>query len=171
MMTLKILEKSTNQTEIIKAKYQVAKNEFFKLKAAFTSVWLPCVIGDKSYMFLATAAASQVTKTIALCITLTLAFSSLYPEEIHQSASLLYCSDEESIQNLNVSHQVCQGFFTNENPIYRACFDDSLSAIGSFKDYDRNRTRRSIAGGVNYVGNISFQTNDLDDYLYLGSTN
>ena len=53
---------------------QQQSKQFYELKASFTAMWLPAVVGDKKNLFLATSLSTLMTKILMLLVSLVLAF-------------------------------------------------------------------------------------------------
>ena len=103
--------KTENPEEIINRKN-------FLLKSAITSIWLPCVVGDKPFIFIVSAIVSLVNKILLFVVAVVLKHYNV----IETNAFLLWCIPEEDGCGGNhtnhASHlTICRGL--------ASCFDES----------------------------------------------
>merc|ERR1719319_476711 len=98
---------------------------YFSLKAAMTSLWVPCVVGKKDQQtFNKSAYSSLIFKTLILIISIILAFTGSYPHYVQKGTFLLHCFDKQIVNQLaiNSTFEIC-----NENLI--ECFKKNNTAL------------------------------------------
>ena len=96
--------------------------EYFEVKSALTSVWLPCVVGSKSHIFVTSVMISQVNKLCLLAIAILLN----YLEMIDVNVFLIWCRNYAKIQNMT-DLTVCQQPYTSAYPEIAPCYDPSYT--------------------------------------------
>ena len=82
------------------------EERFFPIKAALTSMWVPCVVGDKEKnrrVFLISGIISLVVKALAITLSLILAYTG-YPRSLQSRPMLLFCFDPTLLDNLGTSN-------------------------------------------------------------------
>ena len=62
--------------------------QFYKLKAALTSLWLPAVVGDKKNLFIAASISTLISKILMLLMSSILAY--FFQEKIHSHPFILW---------------------------------------------------------------------------------
>ena len=95
-------------------------DEYFEAKSSLTSVWLPCVIGSKSHIFVTSVMISQINKLFLLALAILLN----YLEMIDVNVFLLWCRNFDRIQN-STDLTICQQPYTITNPEIPSCYDPS----------------------------------------------
>ena len=73
---------------------QQQSKQFYELKAAFTAMWLPAVVGDKKNLFLAASLSTLMTKILMLLVSVILAY--FFQENIHSHPFILWSRVGES---------------------------------------------------------------------------
>ena len=100
-------------------------NNNFKIKSATTSIWLPCVVGSTSNMFLTSALASIASKVVLLVVAVLLTHFKV----IETNVFLLWCHDpptaeakvrEHNESNFSWSLEMCQEPSIN----YTSCYTE-----------------------------------------------
>ena len=62
-------------------KTKMVSKQFYELKAALASLWLPAVVGDKKNLFLAASLSTLITKILMLLVSVILAY--FFQEQMH----------------------------------------------------------------------------------------
>ena len=99
-------------------------DEHFEVKSSLTSVWLPCVVGSKSHIFVTSVMISQINKLFLLAFAILLN----YLEMIDVNVFLLWCRNFERIQN-STDLTICQQPYSITNPEIPPCYDPSSNEI------------------------------------------
>ena len=69
------------QGEKLEMNSEQESKQFYELKAALTSMWLPAVVGDKKNFFIAASLSTLITKILMLLVSVILAY--FFQEELH----------------------------------------------------------------------------------------
>ena len=100
--------------------------EFFLLKSAVCSQWVPCIVGDfRDRTLLISAWTSFTTRSIAL-VTVLLMAAFGFPESLQTRTTLLFCHDTETLTTLQLTN-TCVGLGCFAQPshsishMYRIC--------------------------------------------------
>ena len=100
--------------QLLEARSQVEtenKESYFSIKSALTSIWLPCVVGQRPYMFILPAIASLAFKNLLFITAVILN----HYKVIEINVFVLWCVDETKFyeaQNITVCHSL-QSCFTD----------------------------------------------------------
>ena len=96
----------------------------FKAMSALTSIWLPCVIGDRPYLFLTSAMVSMTNKICLLTLAVVLNYSNLIDTNDRLSnVFLLWCRDFETVKHITVTDtmKICQEPLNDQYPDTPSC--------------------------------------------------
>ena len=113
------------------------EERFFALKSSLTAIWVPCIVGKKSHMFITTALVSRFVRTLALGATLLL-YKFNFPASLQTRTILLFCAPTDTLLSLKMSPSCsgsgCFQFCTTDvtdclNRQFRECEDDSLFLV------------------------------------------
>jgi hypothetical protein len=69
-------------------KLATREHHFFSLQASIVALWIPCIVGKRSYTFTVTSITSTTLRTLAFILSFVLAIFNLVPD----NPFLLYCS-------------------------------------------------------------------------------
>ena len=78
------------------------EENFFLIKSAVTSMWLPCVVGDKRYTFITSAMVSLVYKNVMILLAGFMCFFNVITTNIF----LLWCADS-SMEDIYTEEDTC----------------------------------------------------------------
>ena len=99
------------------------EERFFRLKSVLTSIWVPCVVGDKNQnasMFFKSGLTSTTSKHIGVLIAIIVCKFKIYvPASLQFSSILFFCQDKATLdQNMT---NTCQG--------WSECFNSSSTDL------------------------------------------
>ena len=100
------------------------ESSHFKAISALTSIWLPCVVGDRSYLFLASAMLSMTNKICLLILAVVLNYSSsIETNDRLSNVFLLWCRDFETVKHITVTEtmKICQEPLNDQHPNIPSC--------------------------------------------------
>ena len=144
------------------------KKGFFLLKSAFTSLWLPSVVGNWENMLLVSSISTLFTKLAILLLILILAFCGLL-QKMHKHPFTIWCEDEWD-ERAQEGVTLCS--FRDNNSTY--CFDNEniqqKLRVCSSDNFERNfRIGLLIAIILTNCASLaaSYRLNRLSDYVQL----
>ena len=75
-------------SEMLEMEMEQESKQFYKLKAALTSLWLPAVVGNKKNLFIAASISTLISKILMLLMSSILAY--FFQEKIHSHPFILW---------------------------------------------------------------------------------
>ena len=123
------VESSMSQDRIVEIEKCIVnskENELshFKAISALTSIWLPCVIGDRPYLFLTSAMLSMTNKICLLILAVILNYSgSIETNDRLSNVFLLWCRDFETVKHITITEtlKICQEPLNEQYPKIPSC--------------------------------------------------
>ena len=117
-------ESDVTETEKSNEDSEEDESSHFKAISALTSIWLPCVIGDRPYLFLASAMLSMTNKICLLILAVVLNYtSSIETNDRLSNVFLLWCRDFETVKQITVTKtmKICQEPLNDQYPDIPSC--------------------------------------------------